>query len=197
VFAARSPYEATVRPFLRDTCAPCHNGKLASGDLNIEELASVDAAASLKDRGKWENMVRRMRAGEMPPSGAKRPAQAQVEAVTGWVESEFARIDQEVPADPGHVSAHRLNRFEYNNTVRDLLGIDFRPANDFPTDPYGYGFDNIGDALSISPVLTEKYLAAAEHLAALAIPDDRHLSCPLFRGISQKGWRRRDYCTFP
>jgi hypothetical protein len=177
-FAAGTPYEVTVRPFLRENCAPCHNSKFASGNLNIEKLAAGDAASSLKERSQWESMVRRMRAGEMPPKSAKRPAETQVSAVADWVEAEYARLDREAARDPGHVTAHRLNRFEYNNTVRDLLGIDFRPADDFPADPYGYGFDNIGDALSISPVLTEKYLKAAEHLAVLAIPDEKRPILP-------------------
>jgi hypothetical protein len=123
----------------------------------------------------------------MPPRGAKQPAAAQVTAVANWVETEYARKDREIPGDPGHVTAHRLNRFEYNNTVRDLLGIDFRPADDFPTDPYGYGFDNIGDALSVSPVLTEKYLKAAEHLAGLAIPDGgRPIAATVQRYLAEK-----------
>ncbi len=72
-------------------------------------------------------------------------------------------------ADPGRVTARRLNRYEYNNTVRDLLAVDFQPAADFPADDSGYGFDNIGDVLSLSPVLMEKYLAAAEKIARIAI----------------------------
>ena len=74
--------------------------------------------------------------------------------------------------DPGRVTARRLNRVEYNNTVRDLLGVDFKPAADFPADDSGYGFDNIGDVLSLSPVLMEKYLAAAEKIARKAIVAD-------------------------
>ncbi len=165
--ARAASYDATAKPFLTDYCAPCHNGRLSSGGLNVEKLTT------LQDRGRWELVLRRIRAGEMPPKGAKRPAQARIDALADWVEGEYARIDREAPVDPGHVTAHRLNRFEYNNTVRDLLGVDFRPADDFPVDPYGYGFDNIGDALSLSPVLTEKYLKAAEHIAKLAIPDSR------------------------
>ena len=171
---AGDPYEVAIKPFLRDNCAPCHNSKFASGDLNIEKLAEVDAATSLKEREHWENIARRMRAGEMPPKGGKVLTEVQISKVANWVETEYARMDRELSGDPGHATAHRLNRFEYNNTIRDLLGIDFRPADDFPADPYGYGFDNIGDALSISPMLTEKYLKAAEHLAALAIPDEQH-----------------------
>jgi hypothetical protein len=140
----------------------------------------------LNDRARWELLTRRIRAGEMPPKGAKRPPQAQIDAVADWVEGEYARMDREAPIDPGHVTAHRLNRFEYNNTVRDLLGVDFRPADDFPVDPYGYGFDNIGDALSLSPVLTEKYLKAAEHIAKLAIPDNRPIPQTTQRYLAER-----------
>jgi mono/diheme cytochrome c family protein len=94
-FAAGTPYEVTVRPFLRENCAPCHNAKFASGDLNIERLAAEDAADSLKERSRWENMIRRMRAGEMPPKNAKRPAEPQISAVADWVEAEYARLDRE------------------------------------------------------------------------------------------------------
>ena len=82
-------------------------------------------------------------------------------SVTKWLEDEFAREDAAMKPDPGRVTARRLNRYEYNNTVRDLLAVDFRPADDFPTDDFGYGFDNIGDVLTLSPTLMEKYLTAA------------------------------------
>ena len=94
-------------------------------------------------------------------------------AVTAWIEREFQRADAALPPEPGRVTARRLNRAEYNNTVRDLLGVDLRPADDFPQDDSGYGFDNIADALSTSPVLMERYLKAAERIttAALFGPD--------------------------
>ena len=107
--------------------------------------------------------------GTMPPKGAPRPAPADIEAVTRWIKEEIARVEAASKPDPGRVTARRLNRAEYNNTIRDLLGIDFRPADDFPQDDSGYGFDNIGDVLSLSPVLLEKYLKAAEVAVNTAI----------------------------
>jgi hypothetical protein len=92
-----------------------------------------------------------------------------VKSVTGWIEGEFHRLDANAKPDPGRVTAHRLNRVEYNNTIRDLVGVTFRPADDFPADDAGYGFDNIGDVLSLSPVLMEKYLKAADKIAKSAI----------------------------
>jgi hypothetical protein len=166
--AQAASFDSTVKPLLSAYCKPCHNANLSSGGLNVEALTN------LQNRPQWEAIVTRLRNGEMPPKAAKHPDQDLLNAAVDWIESEYARMDRNAPKDPGHVTAHRLNRFEYNNTVRDLLGVDFRPADDFPVDPYGYGFDNIGDALSLSPVLTEKYLKAAEHIAKLAIPDPQH-----------------------
>jgi hypothetical protein len=94
------------------------------------------------------------------------------------------RVETLAPSDPGRVTARRLNRYEYNNTIRDLLGFDFQPAADFPADDSGYGFDNIGDVLSLSPVLMEKYLAAAEKIATLATE-----AAPLPKPIIQRHGR--------
>jgi hypothetical protein len=120
-------------------------------------------------RETWEHVVRKLVAGEMPPKGAPRPDAAEQKAVVEWLEKEFETADRMAKPDPGRVTARRLNRAEYNNTVRDLLGVNFRPADDFPQDDSGYGFDNIGDVLSLSPVLMEKYLDAAEKVARTAV----------------------------
>ena len=89
--------------------------------------------------------------------------------MVAFVERAFARDDRELKPDPGHVPTHRLNRVEYANTIRDLLGVDFRATDEFPPDDSGYGFDNIGDVLTVSPALMQKYLAAAEKIAARAV----------------------------
>ncbi len=124
----------------------------------------------LQDRAVWEMVIARLRAGEMPPKGMPRPTAEQIASTTNWIEAQFVALDRTSKPDPGHLTAHRLNRVEYNNTVRDLLAIHFKPAADFPADDSGYGFDNIGDVLSVSPVLMEKYLDAAKKIAAQAIP---------------------------
>ena len=90
-----------------------------------------------------------MRTGEMPPKGFPPPKPADVKLVTDWVHQELERAERQVAPDPGRVTARRLNRAEYNNTIRDLLGVDLRPADEFPQDDSGYGFDNIGDVLSL------------------------------------------------
>jgi mono/diheme cytochrome c family protein len=160
-------FEKTVVPFMEENCAYCHNAKKQSGGLNLEQL---NTAATLHDkRESWDLMVQKMQTGEMPPKGAPKPDPAEVKRVIAFLEGEFTRLDKSVKPDPGRVTARRLNRAEYNNTVRDLLGVDLKPADDFPQDDSGYGFDNIGDVLSLSPVLMEKYLTAAEKVARTAV----------------------------
>ena len=112
-------------------------------------------------------------AGEMPPENHKiKPSQAEIDQLAGWIDGTLAKVNCQLPADPGRVTIRRLNRTEYNNTIRDLLGIDFHPADDFPSDDVGYGFDNIGDVLTLPPMLFEKYLEAAESIAERAIVAD-------------------------
>ncbi|HMV50949.1 MAG TPA: DUF1592 domain-containing protein [Blastocatellia bacterium] len=160
-------FEKSIQPFLAENCYACHNAKRASGELNLELYKT--AAAIAEHREQWETVLLKLKTGEMPPKGFPRPDENQLKAVIGWIEAEFARMDRAVKPDPGRVTARRLNRAEYNNTVRDLLGVDFNPADDFPQDDSGYGFDNIGDVLSLSPVLMEKYLTAAEKIARTAV----------------------------
>jgi len=150
-------FQTAVQPFVAKNCFGCHNDKIQSGGLNLK--SATDIAAS---REQWEHVVEKLKAGEMPPKGMPKPAAAQVASVTKWLEDEFAREDAAMKPDPGRVTARRLNRYEYNTTVHDLLAVDFRPADDFPTDDFGYGFDNIGDVLSVSPLLLEKYMQAAK-----------------------------------
>ena len=157
----------TVRPVLTGTCAQCHNNRLQSGGLSVEALTSSDSLASQREI--WENVLRRLRAGDMPPAGAQRPPKPQLDAVIGYVERAFERADASIPQDPGRVAARRLNRNEYSNTIRDLLGVQFRAEKYFPADDSGDGFDNIGDVLTVSPLLTERYLAAADRIARWAI----------------------------
>ena len=168
--AAGSSFENTVEPFFKTNCFLCHNSKLKVGGLALD--AYTDAKSALRDRDTFEKVVEKLRTGQMPPKGRPVPDAEQVTQVTQWFEMQFARLDREIKPDPGRVTARRLNRVEYNNTIRDLVGVDFKPAADFPADDSGYGFDNNGDVLSLSPVLMEKYLAAAEKIARKAIVAD-------------------------
>jgi mono/diheme cytochrome c family protein len=163
-------FDKAVKDILVKSCNGCHNDRLTSGGLNTAALAHF---SSISDhREEWEKILLKVRTGEMPPKGVPRPDGNQIEALTKFVESEFERADKLIPPDPGRVTARRLNRVEYRNTVRDLLGVDFRADKDFPTDDSGHGFDNIGDVLTISPVLMERYLDAAETIASRALGAD-------------------------
>ncbi len=168
--AAGSSFERTVEPFLKTNCVLCHNTKMKVGGLSLDGYAG--SKDPLKDRDVWEKVVQKLRTGQMPPKGLPVPPAEEVAEVTGWFDAQFARLDREMKPDSGRVTARRLNRAEYNNTIRDLVDVDFKPAADFPADDSGYGFDNIGDVLSLSPVLMEKYLAAAEKIARKAIVAD-------------------------
>ncbi|HEY1220624.1 MAG: DUF1592 domain-containing protein [Bryobacteraceae bacterium] len=162
-------FEQAVSPVLKNTCSLCHNGQLASG--GFDAAAFLDPASLAAKREGWERILQKLRAGEMPPKGIPR-SQAAIDTLVEYVQSEFAKADRNTPLDPGRVTVHRLNRNEYANTIRDLLGVEFRAQKDFPTDDSGEGFDNLGDILTISPVLMEKYLAAAERIASRAVAAD-------------------------
>jgi mono/diheme cytochrome c family protein len=154
-----------VAPLLKQYCTGCHGGAKPRGSLALD--AFRDDASAGKSREVWDRVLKNIRAGDMPPAKKPRPTAAEVDTLAAWVEATFARVDCG-KIDPGRPTIHRLNRVEYNNTVRDLVGVDFQPADDFPADDVGNGFDNIGDVLSLPPILLEKYLAAAEKITDTA-----------------------------
>ena len=157
LLAADDDFQKVVSPFLSNSCQPCHNAQLPSGELDLTPFlkpASLTAA-----REGWEMILQKLRSGEMPPKDIPRPPQSEYDALIGYVQGEFDKADRAVKPDPGRVTARRLNRSEYSNTVRDLLGVNFRAESDFPTDDSSYGFDTIGSVLTVSPVLMEKYVA--------------------------------------
>ncbi len=160
-------FDTVVKPFVAEHCFACHGNLKQRNDLNLEAFTSAESLTQHRDR--WEDVVVKLREREMPPADEPQPDDRQRQAVATWIERELQRIDRETPPDPGRVTARRLNRAEYNNTIRDLLGVDVRPADDFPQDDSGYGFDNIGDVLSLSPALMEKYISAAEKVTRAAL----------------------------
>jgi hypothetical protein len=168
VNAADSSGFGVVRGILENTCSACHNAQVASGGLNLLPLAK--SASVAENRETWQRVVQKLRSGEMPPKGIPRPEG--IDAAIRYLQGEFDRADRRAPVDPGRVTARRLNRNEYSNTIRDLLGVEFHAEKSFPTDDLGDGFDNIADVLTVSPVLMEKYLAAAQRIAARAIGAD-------------------------
>jgi hypothetical protein len=168
--ATTGSFEKDVLPILRDTCSGCHNAQLASGGLNLSLF--MDPASVLGKREGWEAILAKLQAGEMPPEGVARPPAEKMDALLKFVQDQFDTADKNTRIDPGRVTAHRLNRAEYSNTIRDLLGVDFRASEEFPADDSGYGFDNIGDVLTVSPTLMQKYLSVAEKIAARAVGGD-------------------------
>jgi hypothetical protein len=159
-------FQTAVAPVVAKYCSTCHSGKDAPGGIDFAKVGG--AASLLKQRDVWDKVVENVNSMHMPPPGNPKPTAAQRQAMTACIEASLNAACK--LSDPGRVTVRRLNRQEYNNTIRDLVGVDFNPSQDFPSDDVGYGFDNIGDVLSVSPLLTEKYLAAAEQIAQAAIP---------------------------
>lgn len=168
--AADDQWTAVVQPVLRTYCQACHSGASPAGGFSISPLLALPEASALVQRDRLEQIARRLSANEMPPRGAPHPPPEQLAVVRRWIQASYSRLDQARPVDPGRVTARRLNRLEYSNSVRDLLGLDLNPGEALPPDPSGYGFDNIGDVLSVNSSLAEQYLKAAERIAQAAIP---------------------------
>ncbi len=165
---AKASFEKDILPILEDYCYYCHGDGKKKGDLSLEIFKTEkDIQQNYKIS---EQIFKYVLAGEMPPKARKkRPSKKEQVLVADWVRNSLDDFYANAPPDPGRVTVRRLNRSEYNNVIRDLMHLDFKPAKDFPADDSGYGFDNIGDVLSVSPLLLEKYLSAAEEIAAQAV----------------------------
>ena len=149
-----------VAPFLAKHCYSCHGSEAAEADLSLERF---QASANIQEEyALWQRVLRMLEEREMPPADQPQPDEEELHAVGLAVQAQLDSFDCSGEQRPGRVTIRRLNRAEYNNTIRDLVGVDFQPAADFPSDDVGHGFDNIADVLSMSPILLEKYLAAAE-----------------------------------
>jgi mono/diheme cytochrome c family protein len=146
-------------------CVGCHNQKALTAGVSLEGIDFSDAAANASV---MEKVLRKLRAGEMPPAGMPRPAEAVSAAFT---KSLVDTLDKAAAAhpNPGRPAVHRLNRVEYSNAIRDILAIDIQSGASLPADDSGYGFDNIGDVLSVSPALLERYISVARTVSRLAV----------------------------
>ncbi|PWU09323.1 MAG: hypothetical protein C5B51_06465 [Terriglobia bacterium] len=160
---AVSPERALINQY----CSGCHNDKLKTGGLSLDNL---DPAKAGEHSEIWEKVAHKLRAGMMPPSGARRPDRAVLDAFTAKVEAELDRVWAARP-NPGTTALHRLNRMEYGNAIRDLLDLEVDAATLLPADDSSDGFDNVADALAVSPALLERYVAAAEKISRIAIGD--------------------------
>ncbi len=154
-------------PFMETYCFGCHTGALPSAGLALDSFA--DNRSLIENSDIWEGVLEMLSTGLMPPSDSEQPLLSESESFINQVEAIFEHAARTAKPDPGRVTVRRLNKVEYKNTVRDLLGVDFDPTENFPADDVGYGFDNIGDVLSLSPLLMERYLEAAEAIAERVI----------------------------
>src|SRR5436190_6719296 len=166
---ARKPDEAVpptfakdVLPILKVHCFHCHRPEDGKDKADLTLNKYTDDLSVQQDRKVWDNVLHMLREGEMPPMERKRPPAAEIEAVISSIEGVLANLDCSKAPNVGRVTVRRLKHGEYNDTSRHLVGVDHQPAADFPSDGVGYGFDNIGDVLSTTPLLFERYLAAAE-----------------------------------
>jgi hypothetical protein len=157
-----------IKPILETHCGDCHWGDDSDADLNLEPFDSIDQL--LKARKKWKKVLLRVVANEMPPEDCEPIPKAEHAQLVEWTENLLTSVDC-TNINPGRVTIRRLNRTEYQNTVRDLTGVEFKTDGNFPADDVGYGFDNIADVLSLSPILMEKYLTAAETISLQMIDD--------------------------
>jgi mono/diheme cytochrome c family protein len=177
-----------ARALVNQYCTGCHNQKLKTGDvaLDLLDTSKVDADAKV-----WEKVLRKVSAGEMPPPKLPRPDAATAASFTHWLGSQLDQAALAHP-NPGHPTIHRLNRAEYSNAIRDLLALDIQPGSKLPADDSGYGFDNIGDVLSLSPMLIERYMSASRLVSRLAVgdvdikPDTNEFDTPRQRGVKSR-----------
>lgn len=188
---------AFARSFVQAWCVECHGGERPKARLNLESFAASMEAIDALDAEPLRLMREMIDSGEMPPEGHPRPGADDVAAmkaiITRWIEERQAATPAapDAPVAIGQVVMRRLNRAEYTNTIRDLLSIDFDAGSVFPADEVGHGFDNNGDVLSMPPLLFEKYLDAAERIAAQAFPDPLPPAPPL-RAVPGEQLKRDD-----
>src|SRR5947199_4449047 len=160
---------ASSRTLLDSYCVRCHNERLKTGGLILDRSVNADDVSIAPDM--WERVVRKVRSGAMPPAGLPRP---DATTFSSWTSNLEGALDRAASANPNPgrpAPVHRLNRAEYTNAVRDLLSIQIDGRSFLPADDSGYGFDNIGDVLSVSPGLLERYMLAAAKVARLAVGD--------------------------
>ncbi len=165
--AAAEQFTREIEPILETHCYDCHGYGGQEGSVTLDEFATPEAAVA--DKQLWFRALRMLRAGMMPPAEYDRPTPDELAALESWIKRGVFAIDPENP-DPGRVTVRRLNRIEYSNTIRDLMGVRFDAQTMFPPDDTGHGFDNIGDVLTMSPLHLEKYIEAAEAIVAEAVP---------------------------
>ncbi|MDQ2944442.1 MAG: DUF1592 domain-containing protein, partial [Acidobacteriota bacterium] len=165
--ALAQPPAPPPRALLDQYCVGCHNQKVKTAGVSVQTL---DPANVYRDAETWEKVLRKVQAGQMPPAGMPHPQPSALLAFTKGLEQDLDKSAASHP-NPGRPTIHRLNRAEYSNAIRDLLALDIKPGSKLPADDTGYGFDNIGDVLSLSPVLIERYITVGRTVSRLAVGD--------------------------
>ncbi len=165
-----APSATQFRAVLNRYCVTCHNEKLKTAGLMLDKLDVENISVGAEVWEKWEKVIRKLRAGQMPPAGLPRPDQATYDSFATYLETEIDRAAAAKP-NPGRPVISRLNRAEYTNAIRDLLAINVDGGSLLPADDSRYGFDNIGDVLTVSPLLSERYMSAGRKISRLAIGD--------------------------
>jgi len=160
-------YRKDIKPILVKYCFDCHADGNKKGNVSFDAFKSDEDLTGKREL--WHAVLKNTRAHIMPPARKPRPTAEEQQVLERWIKYGVFALDPKNP-DPGRVTLRRLNRVEYRNTIRDLLGVDFDTDKEFPPDDIGYGFDNIGDVLSFSPLLAEKYMAAGQKIVASAVP---------------------------
>jgi len=164
LFAGSAGATSDRTHMLQQYCSGCHNDKLKTAGMSVQQL---DAARLGPDDATWEGILRRLSLGEMPPKGMARPTKEQIADFSHWLATSLDSLASANP-NPGRATLRRMNRSEYGNAVRDLLGIDIDLSKDLPADDTGYGFDNIADVLTVSPTLMDRYITVADRVSHLA-----------------------------
>jgi hypothetical protein len=163
-------FQREIEPLLQDYCYDCHGDGANKGDFVLDGFKST--AALLQNQHVWLRIWENLRTQIMPPAKKEfQPSVRERKEMIAWIEQRIFALDPRNP-DPGRVTIRRMNRQEYRNTIADVVGVNFNTTDNFPPDDTGFGFDTIGDVLTISPLLMEKYFNAAEEIAESALPVD-------------------------
>ena len=162
---AQSSEAAPNQALVKKYCATCHSEKLKTAGLSLEtlDLSRVPANADT-----WEKVIRKLHTGSMPPQGMPRPAQPELDGLVSYLEASIDKVASAKP-NPGRATLHRLNRTEYANAIKEILGLQIDAAALLPNDDESYGFDNIADVLKTSPALIERYMSASWNISRLAV----------------------------
>lgn len=181
-------YKQDIGPLIENYCYDCHADGANKGNVAFDEFESD--VEVLQHPQLWLQVLKNLRAGLMPPAKKPQPTAEEKQRIEQWIKHSVIAADP-VDPDPGRVTLRRLNRVEYRNTIRDLMGVDFDVANVFPPDDTGHGFDNMGDVLTLPPLLLEKYVQAANQIVAQAVPTvpavmrEQTIALSQFRGRDQ------------